>query len=109
MPALPTSSPRPLPLWLKIAGSVFAVGHLLIIGLYGLAADSGPWPFNTGNSPALGPKFATLITIDATYPYYLTPLHMTHNYHFASNRPADFAVYFVAQLTNDVGDVRTLK
>jgi hypothetical protein len=108
--SLPTNPPRPLPLWLSVAGSIFAVGHLLVIGIYALAQTSGPWPTPYGTAfPADPPRFASAITMRYTYPYYLEPLRMTHNYHFASNRPTDFAVYFEVQLKNELGDVRTLK
>jgi hypothetical protein len=107
--ALSRNLPRPLPLWLKVAGSVVATGHLLVIGLYALAADSGPWPYNNGPSHSPGPAFATSIVLNCTYPYYLKPLRMTHNYHFASNRSSDLAVYFEVQLKGELGEVRTLK
>jgi hypothetical protein len=107
--SLPKNSPRPLPLWLRIAGSVFAMGHLLVIGLYALAADSGPWPFNNTMSPSPGPTFATSIVLNCTYPYYLKPLRMTHNYHFVSNRSSEVAVYLEIQLKDELGEVRTLK
>ena len=109
MPMTSTISPRPLPIWLKFAGSAFAIGHLLAIGLYALAAESGPWPYNAGNSPSPGPQFATSLTWGFGYPYYLRPLRLTNDYHFVSNRPAEFAVYFQVHLKNQLGEVRTLK
>lgn len=111
MSALPTNA-RPFPLWLKLGCSVCALGHLLIIGLLALAARSGPWlmpaPFN-GPSMVEGPQFAKSVTEGFTVRYYLDPLHMTHNYHFISNRPNDFAVYFEIELKNELGEVKTLK
>jgi hypothetical protein len=93
-----------------VAGSVFAVGHLLAIGMLALAAPSGPWPTNFGTSDSPGPQFAAAVTSNITYPHYLQHLRMTHNYHFNSNRPAQFAAYFEVQLKNDQGDVvKTLK
>src|SRR6516165_3120462 len=110
MPSVPTSPFRPLPLWLRIAGSAFAVGHLLVIGVYALAATSGPWPTPYGASyPADPPRFASTISMNLTYPYYLEPLRMTHNYHFASNRPADFAANFEVQLKNEFGEIKKFK
>ncbi len=105
MTTVPTNPPRPLPLWLKVAGSVFAVGHLLAIGLYALAASSGPWATPYGvNSPVDGPQFAAGVSSRITGPYYLQPLRLASNYHFASNRPAEYAVYFEIQLRNQFGE-----
>src|ERR1051325_9289805 len=88
MSAAQKKSARPLPLWLKAAGSGFAVWHLLAIALLALEARSGPWFVSRigGPSEAEGPKFAQVVTSNATLPYYLEPLRMTHNYHFNSNR-----------------------
>jgi hypothetical protein len=108
----PTNPPRPLPTWLMALCSVFVVGHLLAIGLYALAAQSGPWivpPPTGGASMTPGPEFASYLSFNYTFPYYLTPLRITHNYHFASNRPADFAVYFEAHLKDEAGRVTVLK
>lgn len=106
-----TNVPRPLPMPLVAAGSVFAVGHLLAIGLLALAAESGPWPTNFGiSSKSIGPKFATAISDNVSKPYYLTPLRMTHDYHFKSNMAVPFAAYFEVILKNDRGEVvKTLK
>src|SRR5437773_1679747 len=98
MSSLPTSATRPLPTLAKFVATMCAVGHLLVIGIYALAADSGPWPLFNTNSYSPGPKFASNVSINLTYPYYLQPLHMTHNYHFASNRPYDYAVYFEVEV-----------
>jgi hypothetical protein len=111
MSATQISAPRPLPIPLMVAGSVFAIVHLLAIGLYVLAAQSGPWPTNFGMaSDSPGPKFATEVSGRITYPYYLQPLRMTHNYHFNSNRPLPFAAYFEVHLKDEKGNVyQTLK
>jgi hypothetical protein len=100
-----TNAPRPLPMPLILGGSVFAVGHLLAIGLLALAAPSGPWPMGAGSSDSPGPQFAGAITSNFTYPHYLQHLRMTHNYHFNSNRPAPFAAYFEVHLKDDQGTV----
>jgi hypothetical protein len=90
---------------LIVVGSVFAVAHLLAVGLFALAAQSGPWPTNFGASESPGPAFAGEISTKITYPYYLQPLRMTHNYHFGSNRPPQFAAYFEVQLKDERGMV----
>src|SRR5262245_48715984 len=109
------NSPRPLPVWLQALGSVVAVGHLLAIALYTLGAPSGPWPLPAGQnlggqteSPAPGPQFA-LVVNERLRRNYLEPLRLANHYHFASNRPAEFAVYFEVRLKNDLGDIRTVK
>lgn len=119
MPSSPNTRVRPFPVWLQIVGSGIAVGHLLLIGLYALAGQSGPWWYDIGpndfgppsgasNSP--GPQFATSVSANFTMPYYLQPLRMTHNYHFQSDRRPDYAVYFEVRLKNELGDVvKTLK
>ena len=106
------SSPRPLPLWLKAGASAFAIWHLFAVGLWALAARNGPWPAPPpmGVDHQVGPHFATSISTRVTFPAYLKPLRMTHNYHFASNEPAQNAVYIEVQLKNDTGTVfKTLK
>ncbi len=77
---------RPLPRWLVLGVSVFVALHLFAVGMHVLAAPSGPWLSPFGPSQALGPIFAGRID-DVARPYYLRPLHMTHNYHFIANRP----------------------
>jgi hypothetical protein len=100
------NAPRPLPTPLIVVGSIFAVGHLLAIGVLAFAAESGPWPTNFGMaSKSPGPKFATGISKNISNPYYLTPLCMTNDYHFKSNMPAPFAAYFEVVLKNERGDV----
>jgi hypothetical protein len=103
---------RPLPLWLRVGVSLIVVGHLSIIGLNALAAPSGPWTYNIGTSSGVsdapGPVFAKSISENVSARY-LHALRMTHNYHFATNKPNEFAVYFEVHLKNDMGDVRVLK
>ncbi|HZZ76895.1 MAG TPA: hypothetical protein VFE62_00155 [Gemmataceae bacterium] len=98
--------PRPLPKAFIIAGSVFAVAHLLAVGLFALAANSGPWPTNFGSDTSPGPSFAAHVS-NKTEPYYLRPLHLAYHYvpHANSNRPAPFAAYFEVRLKNKDGDV----
>jgi hypothetical protein len=106
MTALPTRPPRPLPFLVTGAGSLFAVGHLLVIGLLALAAESGPWLMSNGvPSTALGPEFAARISASFTVPYYFQPLRMTHNYHFESNKPVMLGIYFEVKLRNEAGEV----
>src|SRR5262249_13830522 len=97
--------PRPLPMWLMAAGSLFAVGHILAVGLLALAAPSGPWLTNFGPSEAIGPQFAQSITNNFTYPWYFQPLRMSHNYHFKSNHPAGTTAYFEVHLKDEFGEV----
>jgi hypothetical protein len=95
--------PRPLPGWLVLAGSAFVAFHLFAIGILVLSAQSGPWvtPFGVP-SPAVGPMFAARIN-NVTYPYYLQPLQMTHNYHFLGNRPEATGISFEIRLKDDKG------
>ncbi len=100
------NAPRPLPKPFIVIGSIFAVGHLLAIGMLALAAESGPWPTNFGiGSKSPGPKFATAISSHIAGPYYLKPLAMTNDYHFKSNKAAQFAAYFEVILKNDRDEV----
>jgi hypothetical protein len=108
-PSLPTKPPRPLPFALKVAGSVFAVAHLTAILLLVLEPESGPWAYYGGETPMLGPTFASAISGNMTRPYYLDPLRMISTYHFTSNRPAPYAVYFEVILKDELGGVQTLK
>jgi len=89
-------------------GSAAIVFHLAAVLFLVLAAQSGPWATPFGESPALGPLFATKIN-DTVTPWYLQPLRMTHNYHFMSNRLNNPEVYFEARLKDDQGKVTTLK
>ena len=68
-------------------------------GLHGVVLCGCPLPRISGPparrlprfgvpSPAVGPMFAGKINT-VTYPYYLQPLQMTHNYHFLGNRPVN--------------------
>jgi hypothetical protein len=82
----PTIEPTDrLPRWLVLGGSTFIVFHLVAVVGAALAAPSGPWPTNMGSSMAEEPQFARVIN-EPTAKYYLRPLHMANNYHFASNR-----------------------
>lgn len=125
MPSTPLKTARPLPGWLKVGGSAFAVWHLLAVALLALEARSGPWPAPPpiGVSQQEGPQFARVL-FDANFTVpaaggrrevrpmqeYLRALRMTHNYHFASNEPAQNAVFVEVQLKDDTGTViKTLK
>lgn len=104
MPAKPLA-PRPLPGALLLAASLFVAFHLLAVAILALAAPSGPWPTPFGVSQALGPPFAGRLS-EVTTRYYLTPLRMTHNYHFLSNRPDAPEVAFEVKLKDADGVVR---
>jgi hypothetical protein len=116
-----TVPPRPLPRALIVVGSLAIGVHLLAIMMLVLAAQSGPWLTRFGDSPAEGPWFATrltnyvvrdqqgtIISRSGLLPWYLEPLRMTDNYHFASNRPLVSEVFFEARLKDDKGSVTTL-
>ena len=102
-------APRPLPPALIWAGSAVIVFHFLAILMLVLAAQSGPWAtVHFGDSPAEGPMFAAKVN-SVLAPWYLQPLRMTHNYHFASNRVTMPEIFFEARLKDDQGNVTTLK
>lgn len=104
MPAKPPA-PRPLPGALLLAASLFVAFHLFALVVLVLSAPSGPWPTPFGMSQALGPPFAGRVS-EVTTRYYLTPLRMTHNYHFLSNRPDVPDVAFEVKLKDESGAVR---
>ncbi len=112
MSSMQRNPPKVLPLPWKIAGSAFAMFHLLAVGLWALSAQSGPWFLPRFNRAAesMGPQFATVVSSDFTRPYYLTPLRMTHNYHFESNKLQRPGVYFEVHLKDISGGVvKTLR
>ena len=102
MPNIALDGPRPLPFWLKIAGSVAVGLHLFVIAAWVLGAPSGPWSTPMGPSMALGPQFVKPFN-DATLPGYLQPLRMTHNYHFETNQLAQPGVFFEVHLKDKNG------
>jgi hypothetical protein len=106
MPSGSNNAPWPVPIWMKAGASALALGHLLAIALYALAARSGPWPAPMPPfvDTQIGPQFARVVS-SAVYPAYLKPLHMTLDYHFASNRTNMNAVSFEVRLKNERGDV----
>jgi hypothetical protein len=88
-----------LPRWLVVGGSAAIIFHLVAVVGAVLAAPSGPWPSPMGPSPAEEPQFARVIN-EPTAKYYLRPLHMANNYHFASNRN-DFSAVKLEILLRD--------
>src|SRR5262249_20824891 len=112
MPNIALDDPRPLPPWLKIGVSLVATLHLTVFVCWAVGASSGTavgWFTPMGPSPAEGPQFVRPIT-DNVVPYYLDPLRMTHNYHFATNHTAQPAVYFEVHLKDKTGQLlKTLK
>ncbi|MSU78783.1 MAG: hypothetical protein EXS16_11900 [Gemmataceae bacterium] len=110
MSAIQTRTPRPLPgIWSGVGG-LAAIAHLSAVAMLAMAAPSGPWPFNGGASFAEGPQFAKAATINVIYPYYLSPLRMTHNYRFQSNNVALTGIYLEVRLKDEFGNVtKTLK
>lgn len=99
------SSARPLPRWLIFAASAGIVLHLAALAILVTAAPSGPWPSPFGGSDMiLAPQFA-----GSAYAYaskgYLQPLHLTHNYHFATDRTEVPAISFEVILKDSAGKV----
>jgi hypothetical protein len=100
MPATPS---RPL----AAAASAAIVFHLGAVLANVLAAPSGPWP--PGGTAATPPQFAHSVNRELA-PRYLEPLKLTHNYHFASNRPGRPGVWFAVRLTDESGrELKTLR
>lgn len=100
-----TSRPDPvglLPPWLVRAAGVALAGHLLAVAALALAAPSGPWPTPFGRDTAAGPAFAEAVS-EVTTGRYLAPLKLSHNYHFAGNRPGLPGVYFEVRLKDAAG------
>lgn len=104
---------RPLPLWLKGLGSVFAIWHLVAIGLMALEAQSGPWPAPPpmGISHQLGPQFARVLFNAGSedtqqrsgfrpFHLYLRGLQMTN---LVSNEQQPNAVYLSVELRDHAG------
>lgn len=97
--------PRPLPVWLMALGSLFVLGHFIIIGARVLNVQSGPWPTPYGESTALPPQFATSITVPA-FNSYLVPLHMTHDYHFMTNEVSEPEAKLEVRLFDSAGKLK---
>ena len=94
---------RPLPRGLIVFGSIAIVFHLFALVVLAVAAQSGPWPTPLGlGSPAEPPEFTKGIS-STLLSSYLEPLHLTHNYHFDSNRPETSFVYFEVKLRDADG------
>lgn len=100
-------TPRKLPTELMIVGSIVIFCHFLALVALALTAYSGPW--NPNAPPTPPPPFAVAVS-EVTTQYYLAPLHMTHNYHFTSNRIVVPSIYFEANLVDEQGEtIKTLK
>lgn len=104
---MPQPRPDPnLPHSLVLLGSVVVAGHLFAVLSVALAAPSGPWPMQMGNSNAFGPQFAR--SVDETVgPNYLSAIKMTYNYHSPTNRPEMPAIYLEVRLKDEAG--KTIK
>jgi hypothetical protein len=103
-----TGDKQPLPTWLKVAGSVFVLFHLSLVGLRAFDAQSGPWPSNEfGDQPSAPPNFVTALSEPTER--YLSSLRLTHNYHFATNNLDFPEVKFDVKLYDQSGRLlRTL-
>jgi hypothetical protein len=99
---------KPLPRWAVLLGSIAVAFHLFLLLIHVIAAESGPWLTQDGPTPAGPPYFAALIN-SRMYKYFQT-LHLTHNYHFASNQTDTPAVVFEVKLKDRKGkELETVK
>src|ERR1700686_422694 len=96
--------PRALPRWVAVLASAAIAFPLAAVIALALAAPSGPWLTPYGPSPAMGPQFAQAVS-SVTTNHYLKHLRMTHNYHFATDRPETVGVSFEVRLKDAKGDV----
>ncbi len=107
---------RVLPRWVVILGSVCIGWHFFALGIGVLASPSGPWPTPFGFADtAAEPQFAKKIGdlgpglrgFGAAFSIreYLNLLHMSHNYHFSSNRPEIPQVKFEVRIKDKAGKV----
>jgi len=94
------TSPRLL-LW---ALSAFIFFHFTWVICGALAAPSGPWASNDGESLATPPQFAFNLHT-AFGGSYLRSLHLASNYHFMTNRPGLPGVCLEARIKDDQGQV----
>ncbi len=114
----PPTMVRPLPVWLLGVGSLLILFHLSALGIYVLAAPSGPWPNGMGGTmPIQGPQFAVQtgnssipvrwgrLRLDLGPLTYLRLLKMTHNYHYLTNRPGYPGVKAEVRLKDETGKV----
>jgi hypothetical protein len=83
MPQPPANTADQVPRWIVIVGSVLIAGFLLAV-------------------PMPAPRFAQSVH-EITGPNILQPLRMTHNYHFLTNNPRDYAVFFIVNLKDEKG------
>jgi hypothetical protein len=95
---------RALPRWLVFLGSAAVAFHLFALGVLAVAAPSGPWPGAVGTVMGMEPPFAAPVSALTTR-HYLMPLKMSHNYHFATNRPGMPAAAFEVRLKDEQGNV----
>jgi len=102
---MPQPRPDPtLPRPVVLLGSVVIAGHLFAVLCIALAAPSGPWPMQLGNSTAFGPQFARSVE-ETVGPNYLSPIKMTYNYHSPTNRPEMTAIYLEVKLKDEAGQL----
>lgn len=95
---------KPLPRWVILVASAVILFHLFAVGLRALAVFSGPWPNPDGIVPATPPQFAYSMH-QGLVSKYLNFLHLTHNYHFVSNRPGMPAARLEIKLKDKDGQV----
>lgn len=94
-----------LPRWLYIAASVAILFHLGSVGARCLAAMSGPWPMGSeGSGAVFPPQFASSI-VEAFPGKYLKLVHLSRDYHFASNQPNQSAYQLEVKVKDRNGQV----
>src|SRR5205823_3602777 len=101
MPQLSFEPAPGIPRWLVFLGSLAIAVHFLAVVCGALAAPSGPWPTMEGSGMATPPQFA--FSIDKITRPYLQLVKMTHNYHFATNRPGLPGASFEVRLKDESG------
>src|SRR5437870_1440065 len=93
-----------IPLWLKAAGSVLIILHLLTVAGAVLAVPSGPWFAFGGPNEGPPPLFAQIIK-DVTGFAYGNWIRMTDSYRFPSNHTATLDAQFEVRLKDDKGQL----
>jgi hypothetical protein len=103
------SAGPPLPRGLALAGSLLIVFHFAAVAVHVAAAPSGPWPGPEGPDLAPPPHLARIADEHIALPW-LRTIKLTHNHHFASNRPGAPEAALEVRLLDGQGEVfRTVR